>query len=159
MKIPTIYSGLCIAILLTGSLLVLHSCASGSEGAPNGSTFVDKDSLLLTTRTNVDTQAVASYEEKLNNKLNNWYFSVRVYETKKPLDYIVQLGYEEMEYADTISFPDLGSNIKPAVQKGPDSLSCYVGFIDPKGQFQYYKGVYVDQHGINIRTIRTYNKE
>ena len=109
------------------------------------------------TRKTVQPQAIASYSQKVYDSLNHqWYFSVQLYETRKPLDYVVQMIYEEMHDVDTIHYPDLGYPIKPAILKAPDSLSVYVGFLDPQGQFMYYKSVYVDKRALNLRTIRKY---
>lgn len=143
----------CMALLSFGFLLLTPSCnnAASEQGSPAASQPLDD-------RTNVDTAAVASYQEKIKNSLNNWYFSVKLYETRKPLDYIVSMGYEEVQDQDTIHFPDLGYPIKPAIQKAADSLSCYVGFTDPKGNFMYFKGVWVDKEGVHIRTVRSYAK-
>ncbi|TDW99926.1 hypothetical protein [Dinghuibacter silviterrae] len=124
-----------------------------SSGCHQGGVDVNSDG----TRKVVSTQAVASYTQKVNDSLNKeWFFSVQVYETPKPLDYLVQMIYEEMHEVDTVHFPDMGYPIKPAVLKGPDSLTCYVGFLDPKGQFMYYKSVYVENKTLNLRTIRKY---
>lgn len=137
---------LTLALSLAAVIALTPACHQGAAG-------VSADG----TRATVQTQAVASYNQKVYDSLNHqWYFSVQVYETKKPLDYVVQMIYQEMHNVDTIHYPDLGYPIKPAVLKGPDSLSVYVGFLDPQGQFMYYKSVYVEKKTLNLRTIRKY---
>jgi hypothetical protein len=155
MRVTYLITRFCCALCCLGGLLLIQSCNDSSTTGSSAST--DGAGANLTERTTINPQAVAAYKQKVNDKLNDYYFSVEVYETKKPLDYIVHLGYETMEDADTIHFPNLGYPIKPAIQKTTDSLSCYIGFIDPKGQFQYFKGVWVDKNGLNIRTVRTYD--
>jgi hypothetical protein len=135
----------------------MQSCNDSSTTGSSVSVDTDGAAANLVERTTVNPQSVATYKQKVNDKINDYYFSVEVYETGKPLDYIVHLGYETMQDADTIHFPNLGYPIRPAIQKTTDSLSCYIGFIDPKGQFQYFKGVWIDKNGINIRTVRSYD--
>jgi hypothetical protein len=153
MRINNYLSGL-VAVFFLGPFVLASSCNSSASGPAT----VTAGSQRLEDRATVDTQAVANYQEKIQDKLNNWYFSVRLYETKNPLDYVVNMGYEEVADQDTIHFPDLGYPIKPAIQKAADSLSCYIGFTDPKGNFMYFKGVWVDKNGLNIRTVRSYAK-
>ena len=134
--------------------LTVASVITLSTACHHGSDSTSSDG----TRATVQTQAIASYNQKVYDSLNHqWYFSVQLYETKKPLDYVVQMIYQEMHNVDTIHYPDLGYPIKPAVLKGPDSLSVYVGFLDPQGQFMYYKSVYVEKKTLNLRTIRKYS--
>jgi hypothetical protein len=135
-----------LGLSLAAIIALSTACHHGADGvAADG------------TRTTVQAQAVASYNQKVYDSLNHqWYFSVQLYETKRPLDYVVQMIFQEMHNVDTIHYPDLGYPIKPAVLKGPDSLSVYVGFLDPQGQFMYYKSVYVDKKTLNLRTIRKY---
>jgi len=146
-------SGFFGALVCLGCVWLMPSCnnSASDQGTAAGTQKLED-------RAKVDTQAVATYKEKIKDVLNDWYFSVQVYETKKPLDYVVNMGYEEVEDADTIHFPDLGYAIKPVIQKAADPLSCYIGFTDPKGHFMYFKGVWVDKNGLNIRTVRSYAK-
>jgi len=155
MRVTYLMTRIFCTLCCLGGLVLMQSCNDSSATGSSSST--DGAAANLTERATVNPAAVATYKQKVNDKLNNYYFSVEVYETKKPLDYIVHLGYETMQDADTIHFPNLGYPIRPAIQRTTDSLSCYIGFVDPKGQFQYFKGVWIDQNGINIRTVRTYD--
>lgn len=140
-----------LAIMIFAGAIVLSSCQN--EGTPKIQTAALKDS----TRDSVSSQAVAGFNERVYDPLNNdWFFTVQLFETKKPLDYIVRMGFEEMQEADTVHYPDLGFPIKPAVLKGPDSLTCFIGFIDPQGKFNYYKSVYVEKKQLHIQTVRQY---
>jgi hypothetical protein len=144
--VPTVM----VILILTGAT-ILPACQS--EGSQKEQTASLKDS----TRDTVSNQAVAAYNQKVYDTLNHdWFFTVQLYETKKPLDYIVRMGFEEMQEADTVHYPDLGFPIKPAVLKGPDSLTCFIGFIDPQGKFNYYKSVYVEKKQLHIQTVRQY---
>lgn len=137
--------GLACTIGLTSAC---HQASSNPDLNPDG------------TRKTVQAQAVANYSQKILDTLNRqWYFSVQLFETRNPQDYIIQMIYEEMHNTDTIHFPDMGYPVKPAVKKADDTLSVYVGFLDPKGEFQYYKSVYVDRKGMHLQTIRKYTTE
>jgi predicted ester cyclase len=139
------------AILILIGIIIVSSCQN--EGSQKEKTTSLKDSL----RDTVSSQAIAGYNQKVYDPLNpDWYFTVQLYETKKPLDYIVRMGFEEMEEADTVHYPDLGFPIKPAILKGPDSLTCFIGFISPDGKFNYYKSVYVEKKQLHIQTVRQY---
>lgn len=139
------------AILILIGILIVSSCQN--EGTQKGKTTSLKDSV----RDTVSSQAIAGYNQKVYDPLNpDWYFTVQLYETKKPLDYIIRMGFEEMEEADTVHYPDLGFPIRPAILKGPDSLTCFVGFIGPDGKFNYYKSVYVEKKQLHIQTVRQY---
>jgi hypothetical protein len=141
-----------------GALVGVWLLAGCQPGAGDASKTGATDSVASDTlRTTVSTQAVASFNQKVNDPLNpQWYFSVQLYETRKPRDYAVRMDFEEMQEMDTVHFPDLGYPIKPAVKRGPDSLTCFIGFLDPKGQFNYYKSVYVEGRSLHLVTVRTY---
>ncbi|MBS1974927.1 MAG: hypothetical protein JST13_11290, partial [Bacteroidetes bacterium] len=42
-------------------------------------------------------EAVAEYKEKTGNPLNDWYFSVKLYETQKTFYYLMKLQFEEIK--------------------------------------------------------------
>ena len=74
-------------------------------------------------RTTVSTEPVAEYKQKTENPLNDWYFSVKLFETPKTFQYVMKLKYEEMEGEDTLFLPNVGTPPKPVIQKGEDKLS------------------------------------
>ena len=136
-----------VATSIIFGALSLYGCGSGAGNAGSA------DSV----RSVVRTQPIANFRQKVADPLNqDWFFSVQLFETHKTKDYVVRIGFEEMREIDTVHFPDLGYPIRPALQKGPDSLSCYIGFLDPKDQFLYYKAVWVENNTVNIRTVRKY---
>lgn len=138
-------------LIAAALLLVLGACqGNGGGAATTNATEVPSE------RVKVSDTAVASYREKVPDKLNDWYFSVELFELKSTFDYVSHVRYEEMERVDTIHFPNLGYAIKPAVQKGPDALTCYIGFISPKGEFMYLKSAYVEDSKLFLHTVRTY---
>ena len=114
-------------------------------------------------RTTVNAEPVAEYKEKTENPLNDWYFSVKLYETPKTFQYVMKLKYEELEGDDTLFLPNVGTVPKPVIQKGEDKYSCIVGFMDNHDQFREYKKVYVKDDQLKVTSLKhysvaTYNK-
>jgi hypothetical protein len=114
-------------------------------------------------RTTVNAEPVAEYKEKTENPLNDWYFSVKLYETPKTFQYVMKLKYEELEGDDTLFLPNVGTVPKPVIQKGEDKYSCIVGFMDNHDQFREYKKVYVKYDQLKVTSLKhysvaTYNK-
>jgi hypothetical protein len=107
-------------------------------------------------RDSVQTKPVAEYKEKTDNPLNDWYFSVKLYETPKTFQYVMKLKYEELEGDDTLNLPNFGDMPKPVIQKGTDKYSCIVGFMDNQNQFREYKKVYVKDDQLKVTSLKHY---
>jgi hypothetical protein len=108
-------------------------------------------------RTTVNAEPVAEYQEKTDNPLNDWYFSVKLYETPKTFQYVMKLKYEELEGDDTLNLPNVGTLPKPVIQKGADKYSCIVGFMDNHHQFREYKKVYVKNDQLKVTSLKHYS--
>lgn len=108
-------------------------------------------------RTTVNTEPVAEYKVKTENPLNDWYFSVKLYETSKTFQYVMKLKYEEMEGDDTLKLPNVGTTPKPVIQKGDDKYSCIVGFMDNHNEFREYKKVYVKNDELKVTSLKHYS--
>ena len=104
----------------------------------------------------VSKEAVAQHQEKVDNPLNDWYFSVKLYETPKTFQYLVKLKYEEIEGEDTLKLPNFGTLPKPVIQKGNEKYSCIIGFMDKENQFREYKKVYVKDNRLKITALKHY---
>lgn len=107
-------------------------------------------------RGSVNTKAVAQYSEKIDNPLNDWYFSVMLYETPKTFQYLIKLKYEEIRGEDTLKLPNFGISPKPVIQKGKEKYSCIIGFLDKNNQFREYKKVYVKGNHLKITALKHY---
>jgi hypothetical protein len=89
--------------------------------------------------------------------LNNWYFSVGVYQTAKTFHFLLKLQFEELRGEDTLILPNFGIDPKPALEKGKDKYSCLVGFIDKNDSFRAYKMVSViEGREIKLSTLHHY---
>lgn len=110
-------------------------------------------------RQTVKKEPVDQYKEKVENSLNNWYFSVTLYETARTDDYLIKMKFEELEGEDTLRLPDLGVPPRPVLKKGADKYSCIVGFMDNDNQFREYKLVYVKDQGneLKLKTLKHYS--
>jgi hypothetical protein len=108
-------------------------------------------------RSAVSAEPVAEYKQRTENPLNDWYFSVKLYETSKTFQYIMKLKYEETEGEDTLFLPNVGSTPKPVIQKGEDKYSCIVGFMDNHDQFREYKKVYVKNDELKVTSLKHYS--
>lgn len=108
-------------------------------------------------RTTVNAEPVAEHKEKTDNPLNDWYFSVKLYETPKTFQYLMKCKYEELEGDDTLYLPNMGVAPKPVIQKGEDKYSCIVGFMDNNNQFREYKKVYVKNDQLKVTSLKHYS--
>jgi hypothetical protein len=107
-------------------------------------------------RDTVSKQPVAQHVEKVENPLNDWYFSVKLYETPKTFHYLIKLRYEEIQGEDTLKLPNFGTLPKPVIQKGSEKYSCIIGFLDKENKFREYKKVYVKGSTLKITALKHY---
>jgi hypothetical protein len=108
-------------------------------------------------RKTVKKEPIAEYREKVNDKINDWYFSVQLLETSKTFNYLIKMQYEEVRGEDTIKIPDFGIEPKLEIRKGKEPYSCIIGFLDKENRFMEYKEVSV-QNGTDLKltTIKHY---
>ena len=107
-------------------------------------------------RDSVSKKPIEEHREKVDNPLNDWYFSVKLYETPKTFHYVVKLKFEELEGEDTLKLPNFGTLPKPVIKKGKDQYSCIIGFLDKGGNFREYKKVHVVANHLKITTLKHY---
>ncbi len=149
-------------------LLVLpfyfSSCHSGNQNASQQNDSSTKPIIINPTnnvpefRKEIKKDVIAEYKEKTDNPLNDWYFSVRLYETEKTLYYLMKLQFEEIKGEDTLKLPNFGYALKPIIQKGKDKYSCIIGFMDDQNKFREYKLVHVeDGNHLKVTTLKHYS--
>ena len=138
-------------------LLILFACKGQNDADRTGgqSVKVINDTIALERR-EVETGPVASFSEKVKDPLNDWRFSVEVYETKSTFDYLIKMKYKELEAEDALKIPNFGIEPKVEIQKGKEEQSCVIGFLDKKGEFKEYKLVKIENGQLKISTIRHY---
>jgi len=109
-------------------------------------------------RTHVKKEPVAEYQVKTDNRLNDMYFSVRLYETPLTMKYLARVEFEGITGEDTIRLPDIGTPPHPVLQKGPEKYACIIGLQDNNKAFRELKKVYVTEKGqqLKITTLKHY---
>lgn len=149
-----------IVTIVMVSVLIFQSCQQAPKKAPvvQGTESNKKPLTVLIPdmRESVSKEPVAQHTEKVDNPLNDWYFSVRLYETPKTFHYRVKLQFEEIEGEDALRLPNFGILPKPVIQKGPGQYSCIIGFLDKENKFREYKKVYVTGNRLKITTLKHY---
>ena len=145
--------------LLFGLLLLcaVTSCTNSStkeNGSSDSTTSVS--GLYDENRADVKKEAIASYDIPLKNNLNNWHFTVQLFETKKRFNYLLNMQYQEVSASDTIRFPNFGINPEPQIRKGSTDEECIIGFLDKEKKFREYIKVFVDNEQLRVKTLKQY---
>ena len=112
---------------------------------------------LAPSREVVKTKAVAYYEKKVPNDLNDWRFSVSIFETNNRQDFLIKMQYQEITGKDTINIPNLGIEPTVLLKPGSTTYSCIIGFLDKKGDFKPYKEVIAKNDNLKITTLKYYS--
>jgi len=109
-------------------------------------------------RAHVSEEPVAEYKVKTDDKLNDQYFSVRLYETSFTMKYLARVEFEGLTGEDTIKLQEMGIPPHPSLQMRPEKSSCIIGLLDNNQQFRELKKVYVTDKGgeLKITTLKKY---
>lgn len=169
MRIPNLLSSLRKGSTTTWAVIVVTlmvvtgiGCNSGGPAAPsssnaNSQTDAPAPEQLSAERAAVKKEAVASFEKKIPDDLNNWWFKVALYETPNRFSYLVHMQYQEVSGTDTIKFPNLGIEPRPQLRAGSQPYSCIIGFLDKQDSFRVYKQVSgSNADGLRITTLKHY---
>src|SRR5579862_886089 len=140
---------------------ILHfSCRSNDQGNIHSAVDTSENQSPLQKvqmyRTEIKKEPVAVYEEKVKNNLNDWKFSVKLYETQKTFYYLIKMQYEEVTGEDTLKLPNLGAMPQPAIHAGKDKYSCVLGFVDLQNKFNEYKLVSIEDGNIKLAVLKHY---
>ena len=148
-------------ICLFFSFFSCHSKNQNNQGqtdSANRGDMVNAANNIPEVRSDAKVEPVAEYKEKTDNPLNDWYFSVKLYETKKTFNYLMKLQFEEVRGEDTLRLPNLGNFPKPSIQKGKEKYSCIIGFMDNENKFREYKLVHVENsNNLKVTTLKHYS--
>jgi len=148
-----------IKILL---LLVVSIVISCNNSQPKEEvSAIKKDTISKTPyidldRKEISKEPIASYSEKTDNPLNDWYFKVQLFETEKTFEYLIKLQFEEIRGEDTLKLPNFGRMPEPQIKKGDEKYSCIIGFLDKENKFREYKKVCVKDNHLKITAIKHY---
>jgi hypothetical protein len=108
-------------------------------------------------RTNVNPQPVATYSVPVPDALNQFKFTIKLYETPLRFRYRVAVTYKMLDVKDSIDIPNFGYQPKVDVQKYANDLSCMIGFYDAEGTFMELKKVEVVDNQLKIRQVKRYS--
>lgn len=156
---------ICKSYWAIGILLVfLSACGSGNsvketEVIPeeNKPAIINPADAIPEFRKEIRKEVIASYKEKTDNPINDWYFRVSLFETSKTFHYLMKLEFEEIRGVDTLRLPNFGTLPEPVIQKGPDKYSCIIGFLDKDKKFREYKKVFVKNNMLKVTAIKHYS--
>jgi hypothetical protein len=102
---------------------------------------------------------IATYAVPIDDgmgNVNNWKFSVNIYETSKTFNYKVQIQYKEIRASEMITIPNFGITPIVSIKPGKSSLDCLIGFNDTKGLFKEYIQVNVKNEQLKFKKINSY---
>lgn len=151
-----------LKLYLVGALFMASCGNAGNEKqaspqtADSANATADAAANIPLHRDSVNEAPVAQYKVKTDNPLNDWYFSVRLYETPNTFQYLIKLQYEEIKGEDTLKLPNFGAMPEPVIKEGPEKYSCIIGFLDKEKQFREYKKVYVKDGALSITALKHY---
>lgn len=139
-------------------LLLLAACRNTvqPDQQATDSTIVIPADTVPAIRQKVSERPVAEYSEPISDSLNNWKFSVSVYETKRTFHYNLRIQAKEVRISDSINLPNFGTMPKPVLRKGKDPQSCIIGFLDRKNLFKEYRLISFTNNQLHIKTLKSY---
>lgn len=127
-----------------------------TASAPQTDTVIVKAPEVKEIRDTVRKQPVASHTEKVPDELNNWAFTVQLFETEQTFQYTVRIQFKELRVSESITLPNLGTPPQPRIQADADSYSCTIGFLDKKEQFKPYYRAKVVNNKLQFKKIAAY---
>jgi hypothetical protein len=138
-------------------VLLLYACSQNSKQPHQKASdiFTTNDTIPVI-RQHVNKSPVAFYIIPINNPLLKQYFGVKVYETSLTFQYLLRMQYEGLIEIDTLKLPNFGTWPIVQVKKGPEKMSCIIGFLDKKKQFKEYKKLIAEDHKLRLLVLRRY---
>lgn len=131
-------------------------CNSPQEKKETAEKRVVVNDTIPRERTNVDPKPVAAYSARVPDPLNEFKFTVKLYETPLRFRYRVAVTYKMMDVKDSVDIPNFGYQPKVDVRKYENDLSCMIGFYDAKGTFMDLKKVEVVGDQLKMRQVKRY---
>lgn len=148
-------------LLIFFSLLII--CTSCGNENNTTAVHTTKDSVMLVKketvpeiRENINTKPVATFSKKVPDELNDWKFSVNIYETRETFHYLMKMQYMELTAEDTLKIPNFGITPTIEVKAGKDPYSCIIGFLDKQNVFKEYKLVTAKDGNLSVKILHRY---
>ncbi|HRH51135.1 MAG TPA: hypothetical protein PLP23_20460 [Panacibacter sp.] len=128
----------------------------GTEDKKDSAAIITNTATIPTERAVVSKKAIASFYKKVPDDLNDWHFSVDVYETKETFHYLMKMQYKELLAEDTLKIPNFGIEPKIEIHEGKDKYACILGFLDKENKFLEYKQVSVKDDNLKVTVLHRY---
>lgn len=109
-------------------------------------------------RTTVKTEPVLTYTESEKGDTSKT-LKVQLFEQKESLKYEVKFSYNGTNGEKIFSYPNLGFMPKPGLKKGPNPMSCIVGFYDADSVFMDLRLIAVENGNLMYRHLKEYQVE
>lgn len=146
-----------LSLILITALAACGQQQDKHPAADSSKPGVISNDTIPETRTTVKNEPVAGFSQPIKDELNNWKFSVQVYETRRTFHYSLRVQYKELRISDSLTIPNFGTMPKVELRKGPEPYSCIIGFIDKKGDFREYRKAFINSNDqLRIKTIHSY---
>ncbi len=144
--------------LLVACLFCAAACKNeaGNNGPATDPAVVITNDTIPETRPSVSQKPVASYSEPIPDELNDWKFALAVYETPKTFQFILRVRYKELRISDSLPIPNFGNWPRVELRKGPEPLSCIIGFLDKKGEFRPYRKAAIRHEQLKLTKLASY---
>ncbi len=138
-------------------ILLAYSCSGNNnqQSKTSSASFTTNDTIPVV-RKQVKKSPVASYIIPINNPLLHQYFGVQIYETPLTFQFLLKMQYEGLMETDTLKIPNFGTWPIVQVNKGPEKMSCIVGFLDKQKQFKEYKMLLAKDNKLKLLVLKRY---
>jgi hypothetical protein len=133
-----------------------NNASNNDNNANNNKPAIARTDTVSAIRKEVNPNPVASFSKRIPDKLNDWHFSVSIYETKETFRYLMKLEYMEMREKDTLKIPDVGISPKIEIRAGKEDYSCIIGFYDRENNFREYKQVTAKDGKLSVKVLHHY---
>lgn len=145
-----------ILYLIIASCNTDNASSGNNRDTGNNKPGIVKTDTISTTRKEINPNPVASFSKRIPDDLNDWHFSVSVYETKETFHYLMKLEYMEMREKDTLKIPNIGIMPKIEIRPGKEDYSCIIGFYDKANNFKEYKQVTAKDGRLSVKVLHHY---
>ncbi len=142
---------ICFSILISCSdKNSLHEQKGGGE-----TQFVSNDT-IPEIRKQVTDKPVASYLIPSKDKDLDYKFGVKVFETPKTFQYLLEMHYDGMKVKDTLKLPNFGTWPVVEVRPTKEKLTCIIGFLDKNKNFKEYKMLTATDDKLRLKVLKSY---
>jgi hypothetical protein len=142
--------------IIASTIISCSNNQNASSGNQKDSGTALTNDNIPTKRKEINSKPVASFFKSVPDSLNNWHFSVDVYETEETFRYLMKMEYMELRETDTLKIPNIGIEPKIEIRKGKDDYSCIVGFFDRDNNFKEYKLVNAKDDKLKVTILHHY---